>query len=338
MAKLVIPSDYDPKMTIRETEKAIRYIRETFQTEFGTAMNLERISAPMFVKKSSGLNDNLSGWEKPVSFTLHDGDEGELQIVHSLAKWKRWALKHYGFGHGEGLFTNMNAIRKDEEVLDNLHSVYVDQWDWEKVIDKSERTEETLRQTVQRIFETIKGMEYHVRALYPQAAYHLPEEISFVTSEELEARWPSLTPSQREDKICQEKGAVFLEHIGGALPLSKKPHDLRAPDYDDWTLNGDLLFWYEPLQRAFEVSSMGIRVDEDRLKEQLKLAGAEDRLDLPFHQALLKGDLPYSIGGGIGQSRLCMLLLGKAHIGEVQASIWPDEIVEKCQAAKIQLL
>lgn len=338
MAKLVIPSDYDPKMTIRETEKAIRYIRETFQTEFGTAMNLERISAPMFVKKSSGLNDNLSGWEKPVSFTLHDGDEGELQIVHSLAKWKRWALKHYGFGHGEGLFTNMNAIRKDEEVLDNLHSVYVDQWDWEKVIDKSERTEATLRQTVQRIFETIKGMEYHVRALYPQAAYHLPEEISFVTSEELEARWPSLTPSEREDKICQEKGAVFLEHIGGALPLSKKPHDLRAPDYDDWTLNGDLLFWYKPLQRAFEVSSMGIRVDEDRLQEQLKLAGAEDRLDLPFHQALLKGDLPYSIGGGIGQSRICMLLLGKAHIGEVQASIWPDEIVEKCQAAKIQLL
>lgn len=181
-------------------------------------------------------------------------------------------------------------------------------------------------------------MEYHVRALYPQAAYHLPEEISFVTSEELEARWPSLTPSEREDKICQEKGAVFLEHIGGALPLSKKPHDLRAPDYDDWTLNGDLLFWYEPLQRAFEVSSMGIRVDEDRLQEQLKLAGAEDRLDLPFHQALLKGDLPYSIGGGIGQSRLCMLLLGKAHIGEVQASIWPDDIVEKCQAAKIQLL
>lgn len=261
-----------------------------------------------------------------------------MQIVHSLAKWKRWALKHYGFSHGEGLFTNMNAIRKDEEVLDNLHSVYVDQWDWEKVIDKSERTEATLRQTVQRIFETIKGMEYHVRALYPQAAYHLPEEISFVTSEELEARWPSLTPSEREDKICQEKGAVFLEHIGGALPLSKKPHDLRAPDYDDWTLNGDLLFWYEPLQRAFEVSSMGIRVDEDRLQEQLKLAGAEDRLDLPFHQALLKGDLPYSIGGGIGQSRLCMLLLGKAHIGEVQASIWPDEIVEKCQAAKIQLL
>lgn len=334
---LIIPKDYDPKMSMRETEKAIRYIRETFQDEFAKQLNLQRVSAPMFVPKSTGLNDNLNGVEQPVSFTMKDLPGETIEVVHSLAKWKRYALKRYGFGMHEGLYTNMNAIRKDED-LDNFHSIYVDQWDWEKIIAKDERNTETLHRAVRKIFKVIKHMEHEVWYKFPQAVYHLPDEIHFVTTQELEDRWPDLTPMQREDKIAKELKCCFIEKIGGALQRSGKPHDGRAPDYDDWDLNGDIIFWYEPLQCKLEISSMGIRVDEDSLRKQLKIAGAEDREKLPFHQMLLNGELPYTIGGGIGQSRLCMMLLGKAHIGEVQASIWPPEMEKKCAAANIQLL
>ncbi|MDY4003389.1 MAG: aspartate--ammonia ligase [Ligilactobacillus saerimneri] len=334
---LVIPRDYDPKLSIRETEAAIRYIRETFQDEISQGLNLQRMSAPMFVEKSTGLNDNLNGIEQPVSFTMAGLPGETIEVVHSLAKWKRYALKRYGFGMHEGLYTNMNAIRKDEE-LDNYHSIYVDQWDWEKVIAKEERTEETLKRTVRQIFKVIKHMEHEVWYKYPQAVHHLPDQVHFITTQELEDRWPELTPLERENRIAKEYGAVFVMQIGGKLRQSQEPHDGRAPDYDDWELNGDLLFWYEPLQSRIEISSMGIRVSEESMRKQLKLAHAEERKDLPFHKMLLNGELPYTIGGGIGQSRLCMLLLGKAHIGEVQASLWPEDMLAQCAAAGIQIL
>ncbi|EKW99086.1 aspartate--ammonia ligase [Ligilactobacillus saerimneri] len=334
---LVIPRDYDPKLSIRETEAAIRYIRETFQDEISQELNLQRMSAPMFVEKSTGLNDNLNGIEQPVSFTMAGLPGETIEVVHSLAKWKRYALKRYGFGMHEGLYTNMNAIRKDEE-LDNYHSIYVDQWDWEKVIAKEERTEETLKRTVRQIFKVIKHMEHEVWYKYPQAVHHLPDQVHFITTQELEDRWPELTPLERENRIAKEYGAVFVMQIGGKLRQSQEPHDGRAPDYDDWELNGDLLFWYEPLQSRIEISSMGIRVSEESMRKQLKLAHAEERKDLPFHKMLLNGELPYTIGGGIGQSRLCMLLLGKAHIGEVQASLWPEDMLAQCAAAGIQIL
>ncbi|GEP19832.1 aspartate--ammonia ligase [Pediococcus argentinicus] len=334
--QLIIPKDYDPKLSVRETQEAIRYIRETFQDEFGKQMNLSRLSAPMFVKKSTGLNDNLNGVETPVSFTMQEIPDETIEIVHSLAKWKRWALRRFGFDVHTGLYTNMNAIRKDED-LDNIHSIYVDQWDWEKVITKEERTEETLKKTVRQIFKVMKHMEHEVWYKYPQAVYHLPDEIHFVTTQELEDRYPDLDRQAREDAICKELGCVFLMKIGGPLKSGKR-HDGRAPDYDDWELNGDILFWYEPLQRSLEVSSMGIRVDADAMARQLKIADAEDRLKYPFHQAIMKDELPFTIGGGIGQSRLCMLLLGKAHVGEVQASLWPDEMIERCSDAGIQIL
>ncbi|KRM19308.1 aspartate--ammonia ligase [Ligilactobacillus hayakitensis DSM 18933 = JCM 14209] len=334
---LIIPKDYDPKLSIRETEEAIRYIRETFQDEFGKEMGLQRMSAPMFVEKSTGLNDDLNGVEGPVSFEMKGLPGETIEIVHSLAKWKRYALKRYGFGMHEGLYTNMNAIRKDED-LDNYHSIYVDQWDWEKVIAKEERTEATLKETVRTIYKVIKHMEHEVWYKFPQAVHHLPDEIHFVTTQELEDRWPDLTPDEREDKIAKEYGAVFLMKIGDMLEGSQEPHDGRAPDYDDWSLNGDIIFWYEPLQRKLEISSMGIRVDEKAMEYQLKQADQEQRKELPFHQMLLNGELPYTIGGGIGQSRLCMLLLGKAHVGEVQASVWPQEMIDQCEAANIHLL
>lgn len=334
---LIIPKDYDPKLSVRQTEAAIRYIRETFQEKFGRALHLQRMSAPMFVEKGTGLNDNLNGVEQPVSFTMKDKPGETIEVVHSLAKWKRMALKKYGFKMHEGLYTNMNAIRKDEE-LDNFHSIYVDQWDWEKIIAKEERTEETLKKVVRQIFGVIKQMEDEVWYRYPDAAYHLPDEIHFVTTQELEDRWPDLTPMEREDKIAKEMGAVFVMKIGDKLKRSGKPHDGRAPDYDDWQLNGDIIFWYKPLQCKLEISSMGIRVSPESMKYQLEQAGATDREKLPFHKMLLAGQLPYTIGGGIGQSRLCMLLLGKAHVGEVQASVWPKEMLEKCAAAHIQIL
>ncbi|WP_125546760.1 aspartate--ammonia ligase [Levilactobacillus lindianensis] len=333
---LIIPESYEPKLSVKETQKAIRYIRETFQDEFGDQLNLSRLSAPMFVDKATGLNDNLNGVEKPVSFTMADMGDAQIEIVHSLAKWKRVALKRYGFDLHEGLYTNMNAIRKDED-LDNYHSAYVDQWDWEKVITKEERTLDTLKQTVRTIFKVIKHMEHEVWYKFPQAVHHLPDEIHFITTQELEDRYPKFTPKERENAITKELGCVFLMKIGGELKSGKR-HDGRAPDYDDWELNGDILFWYEPLNKAMEISSMGIRVDADSLRKQLKLADAEDRLTLPYHQMVLNEEVPFTIGGGIGQSRLCMLLLGKAHVGEVQASLWPQEMIDKCEAANIHLL
>ena len=301
--KLIIPKNYDPVLTVRETQEAIKYIRDTFQYEFGKELNLSRISAPLYVTQSSGLNDNLNGTEKPVSFTMKELPGEQMEVVHSLAKWKRMALKKYGFKLHEGLYTNMNAIRKDEE-LDNFHSAYVDQWDWEKIISKNERTKETLVEHVRTIFKVIKHMEHEVWYKYPQAVNNLP---------------------------------VFVMQIGDKLSNNEK-HDGRAPDYDDWTLNGDILFWYEPLQSALEISSMGIRVDEDTLLEQLKKENCLERCELPFHKAILNKELPYTLGGGIGQSRLCMLLLKKAHIGEVQASLWPEVMVDTCLKNNIQIL
>ncbi|MBR6526659.1 MAG: aspartate--ammonia ligase [Lachnospiraceae bacterium] len=333
---LILPENYDPRLTVRETEAAIKYIRDTFQKEFGRQLNLERISAPLFVRTDSGLNDNLSGVERPVAFDLKGLNGKEVEVVHSLAKWKRMALGRYGFNVGEGLYTNMNAIRRDED-LDNLHSCYVDQWDWEKVIDKSERTEETLKSIVRQIFKVIKHMEHEVWYKYPQAVKKLPEDITFVTSEELLELYPDLTPKQRENAITKKYGCVFLMHIGDKLS-NGEPHDGRAPDYDDWQLNGDILFWYDLLDCALEISSMGIRVDEDSLVAQCEKAGCTDRLSLPFHQMLLNKELPYTIGGGIGQSRLCMLLLDRAHVGEVQASEWSDEMRKVCEEHRIHLL
>ncbi|MFR4440120.1 MAG: aspartate--ammonia ligase [Hungatella sp.] len=334
--KLIIPDNYDPRLSIRETQEAIKYIRDTFQKELGKEMHLERISAPLFVEHSSGLNDDLNGVERPVQFDLAGIPGDMVEVVHSLAKWKRMALHEYGFQPGEGLYTNMNAIRRDEE-LDNLHSCYVDQWDWERVITKEQRNVETLKETVREIFKIIKHMQHEVWYKYPNAVKQLPDDIFFITTQELENLYPNCTAKERENRITKEHGCVFLMQIGDKL-ANGKPHDGRAPDYDDWQLNGDILFWFEHLQCALEISSMGIRVDETALAEQLKKAGCEERRELPYHKMLLNGELPYTIGGGIGQSRLCMLLLDRAHVGEVQASIWPKEMKEVCRQHKIFLL
>lgn len=334
--KLTIPEHYNPVLSVRQTQEAIKYIRDTFQHEFGKEMNLLRISAPLFVEKRSGLNDDLNGIEEPVHFTMKDIGDERIEVVHSLAKWKRMALKKYGFQLHEGLYTNMNAIRKDEE-LDNLHSAYVDQWDWEKILTKEERTENVLKQHVRTIFKVIKHMEHEVWYKYPEAVNHLPDKIHFITTQELLDKYPTYTAKERENAITKELGCVFIMKIGNKLSNGEK-HDGRAPDYDDWQLNGDILFWYEPLQCALEISSMGIRVDENSLVEQLRKEGKEERLQLPFHRAILEQRLPYTIGGGIGQSRLCMLLLKKAHIGEVQASIWPEDMIEECYKNNIQIL
>jgi len=333
---LLIPENYDPVLDIRQTQEAIKYIRDTFQKEFGKEMNLERVSAPLFVPKSSGLNDNLSGVERPVSFDIKSIKTEDVEVVQSLAKWKRLALWEYGFKPGEGLYTNMNAIRRDED-LDNLHSCYVDQWDWEKVIEKSERNNQMLEDTVRTIFKVIKHMEHQVWYKYPDAVKQLPDDIYFIDSEELLRLYPDKSPKERENLITKEKGCVFIKRIGQKLS-NGEPHDGRAPDYDDWELNGDILFWFDWLDCALEISSMGIRVDEESLAKQLKLSNCEDRAVLPYHSMLLKGELPYTIGGGIGQSRLCMLLLNRAHVGEVQSSIWPKEMIETCAKSKIRLL
>lgn len=333
---VIVPKDYNPVLNVRQTQEAIKYIRDTFQHEFGKELSLLRISAPLFVEKSSGLNDDLNGTEKPVSFTMMEIEDEPIEVVHSLAKWKRMALKKYGFNMHEGLYTNMNAIRKDEE-LDNLHSAYVDQWDWERIISKDERNVKTLKEHVERIFKVIKHMEHEVWYKYPDAVNKLPEQIHFVTSEQLLDLYPHLSPKERENAITKELGCVFVMKIGDVMADGQK-HDGRAPDYDDWSLNGDILFWHEPLNQALEISSMGIRVDEDKLHEQLEKENCLEREELPFHKAILNQELPYTIGGGIGQSRLCMLLLKKAHIGEVQASIWPSEMEKFCQENNIHLL
>lgn len=333
---LLLPAGYDPHLSVRKTQEAIKYIRDTFQKEFGREMNLERISAPLFVEKSSGLNDDLNGTERKVAFDLASVPGDTVEVVQSLAKWKRMALKRYGFQPGEGLYTNMNAIRRDEE-LDNLHSCYVDQWDWEKVITKEERSIETLQAVARQIFKVIKHMEHEVWYKYPEAVGHLPDDIFFITSEELLKKYPDKTPKERENQITKEHGCVFVMKIGDKLS-NGEPHDGRAPDYDDWSLNGDILFWFEILGCALEISSMGIRVDEKALSEQLSKAGCKERSELPYHSQLLAGKLPYTIGGGIGQSRLCMLLLDRAHVGEVQASIWPEEMRAACESHNIVLL
>lgn len=333
---LILPYGYEPALTVRETQDAIKYIRDMFQKEIGKELNLERISAPLFVEKSSGLNDDLNGVERKVSFDIKDCPDEEIEVVQSLAKWKRMALKRYGFKPGEGLYTNMNAIRRDEG-LDNLHSVYVDQWDWEKVILKEERTEETLRKTVCTIAKVLKHMEHEVWYKYPQSVYKLPYNVFFIDSEELRQMYPDKSAKERENLICREHGCVFIMRIGDKLG-DGKPHDGRAPDYDDWQLNGDLLYWFEPLNMAMEITSMGIRVSEESMHEQLKKAGQLERESLPYHKAVLEKKLPYTIGGGIGQSRVCMLLLGKVHVGEVQASYWPQEMRRVCDEHNIHLL
>ena len=330
-----IPEGYAPAIDLRETQKAIKTVKDFFQKELTKQLNLTRVSAPLFVTPESGLNDNLNGVERPVSFDVKETG-GQAEIVQFLAKWKRFALKQYGFGPGEGLYTDMNAIRRDEET-DNIHSIYVDQWDWEKVITREERNRETLEHTVTSVYKALKITEDYMAYEYDYIGHVLPERITFLTSQELEDRFPSLSPKEREYEAAKEYGAVFIEQIGGNLK-SGKPHDGRAPDYDDWQLNGDIIVYYPVLDIALELSSMGIRVDEEALKRQLAHAGCEERAGLAFQKALLSGELPCTIGGGIGQSRICMFYLRKAHIGEIQASLWPDDVRRQAAGAGVFLL
>jgi aspartate--ammonia ligase len=336
MKNLMKPEGYKSSLNIRMTEVAIKQTKDFFENELAKELNLTRVSAPLFVKPETGLNDNLNGVERPVSFDVKGVGGDTVEIVHSLAKWKRMALKRYGFESGEGLYTDMNAIRRDED-LDNLHSVYVDQWDWERIIQKSERTEETLKNIVKKIYSVFKRTEEYLAGLYPELERILPEDIFFITTQELEDMYPTLTPKERENALAREKKAIFIMKIGDLLNSGIK-HDGRAPDYDDWALNGDIVFYYPVLDIAFEVSSMGIRVDEDSLVEQLKKAECEDRKKFKFHKDIINKELPYTIGGGIGQSRICMFFLRKAHIGEVQASVWSDEMFEECSKNNINLL
>lgn len=336
MEHLRIPDDYVSHLDIRETEIAIKYVKDYFERELANQLNLTRVSAPLFVTPESGLNDTLNGVERPVRFGIKEQADHEVEIVHSLAKWKRMALKRYGFHHGEGLYTDMNAIRRDEDT-DNLHSIFVDQWDWEKIIDKEERNFDTLKENVRRVYDALRYTEHFMSEKYGYIKPILPEEIYFLTAKELEDMYPDKTPKEREHEIAKEKGAVFLMQIGGAL-ASGQPHDGRAPDYDDWTLNGDILVYYPVLDIALELSSMGIRVDEEALMRQLAIRGCMDRAKLPFQKSLLEGRLPYTIGGGIGQSRICMFFLRKSHVGEVQSSIWPQGVVEACEEKGVWLL
>ncbi|MCI8678541.1 MAG: aspartate--ammonia ligase [Lawsonibacter sp.] len=337
MKEIRLPQGYRPLLSIYETQRAIDLGNRLFADKLAGALRLHRVSAPLFVSVASGLNDDLNGVERAVAFDIN-GVEGDAAVVHSLAKWKRFALKRYQFHVGEGLYTNMNAIRRDEE-LDSLHSAYVDQWDWEKIIDRSERNVDFLKQTVRSIVNALCETQSFLRTVFPQLNV-LPlvsDDITFVTAQELEDLFPGKTPKEREDAFVKDHPTTFLMGIGGAL-RSGRPHDGRAPDYDDWELNGDLLVWDSVGQRSFEISSMGIRVDEESMERQLKLAGCEDRRALPFHRMLLNGELPLTMGGGIGQSRVSMLLLGKAHIGEVQSSLWDEDNIRAAEAAGITLL
>ena len=335
MNKIYIPEHYAPVLDAYDTQRAIAYIKATFQDEFSSALNLKRVSAPLFVTEDSGLNDNLNGYERPVSFDI-PAVGADAQVVHSLAKWKRLALKRYHFTVGNGLYTDMNAIRRDEE-LDNVHSIYVDQWDWEKIITRDNRNLDFLKLIVTAIVRTICNTNDRLHVRYPQLRTELSPDVSFITSQELEDLYPDLVPSQREKAYVKEHKTACIMQIGGKL-RSGKPHDGRAPDYDDWALNCDIFFWDAVLDRALEISSMGIRVDAESLDSQLKLAGCDERRNLPFHKMLLAGELPLTIGGGIGQSRLSMLLLGCAHIGEVQSSVWDAATIEACEKAGIPLL
>ncbi len=335
MKKSFIPEGYRPVLDEYDTQRAIAYIKRTFQDEFASALDLKRVSAPLFVTEESGLNDNLNGYERPVSFDIPSVGT-DAQVVHSLAKWKRLALKRYNFVTGNGLYTDMNAIRRDEE-LDNIHSIYVDQWDWEKIITRENRNLDYFKLIVRSIVKAICDTNDRLHVRYPQLRVDIDREVSFVTTQELEDMYPDLSGSERENAYVKEHKTACIMQIGGAL-RSGKPHDGRAPDYDDWQLNGDILFWNDVLGRAFEISSMGIRVDAESLDRQLRISGCDDRRELPFHKMLLNDELPLTIGGGIGQSRLCMLMMGCAHIGEVQSSVWDAHTVEICEKAGVKLL
>lgn len=345
MSKLITPKGYKAALSKRQTEQGIKLIKDFFQQNLSTELRLSRVTAPLFVLKGLGINDDLNGVERPVTFPIKDLDDAEAEVVHSLAKWKRLTLAEYEVQQGYGIYTDMNAIRADEE-LDNLHSLYVDQWDWEAVIGAEDRTLAFLEDVVRRIYAVIRRTEFLVYETYPQLKPFLPSNIHFVHSEDLLAMYPDKSPKEREDAICREYGAVFVIGIGGKLANGKK-HDGRAPDYDDWStmaengkagLNGDILIWYPTLEHSFELSSMGIRVNKESLIRQLELEGKQEREKLYFHQKLLNGELPLTIGGGIGQSRLCMVMLHKAHIGEIQASIWPQDMRKECEAAGIPLI
>ena len=336
MSDLIIPQDYKPLLSPMETQRAIKKIKDYFQQELAYGLNLRRVTAPLFVDPERGLNDNLNGIERRVEFTLKGMNEKNVEVVQSLAKWKRMALGKYGIKPGHGLYTDMNAIRRDED-LDNIHSVYVDQWDWEKVITKEQRTTEYLHETVITIYNAIKNLSDYVNRLYREIQTEIPNEIFFITTQELEDMYPDKTPKEREHLITKEHGAVFIEKIGDLLKSGEK-HDGRSPDYDDWELNGDILLWNDILGISFEISSMGIRVDSEAMDRQLAKAGADDRRELEFQKAVLNDELPYTIGGGIGQSRLCMFFLRKGHIGEVQVSVWPEDMDRECRNNNVFLL
>ena len=336
MGDIYIPEDYVSALDLHDTQVGIKTVKDFFQNLLSERMNLLRVSAPLFVTPESGLNDNLNGIERPVKFGIKEQGEAEAEIVHSLAKWKRYALKKYGFKNGEGLYTDMSAIRRDEDT-DNIHSIYVDQWDWEKIISKEDRNVDTLKSVVREIYSILRKTEKYMSIRYDYIEEVLPQDIFFLTTQELEDMYPDKTPKEREYLIAKEKGAVCLMQIGDLLASGQK-HDGRAPDYDDWALNADIIVYYPVLDISLELSSMGIRVDEDSLVSQLKKSGCEERAELPFQKAIINKELPYTIGGGIGQSRICMFFLRKAHIGEVQSSLWPDDVMDECAKRGVKLL
>lgn len=336
MEKFIIPKDYHSELNLHDTQIAIKTVKDFFQNLLSQRLNLSRVSAPLFVDPDSGLNDNLNGVERPVTFDIKEQNGREAEVVQSLAKWKRYALKKYGFSYGEGLYTDMNAIRRDE-ITDNIHSIFVDQWDWEKIIKKDERTIATLMDTVKVVYKCLRKTEKYMAIQYDYIEEILPHDIFFVTTQELADMFPDNTPKEREYYIAKAKGAVCIMKIGDVLENGER-HDGRAPDYDDWSLNADIVVYYPVLDIALELSSMGIRVDKKALLSQLKKAGCEERKDLPFQKAIINEELPYTIGGGIGQSRICMFFLRKAHIGEVQSSLWPEDITKECEKNGIQLL
>ncbi|MDD6156321.1 MAG: aspartate--ammonia ligase [Lachnospiraceae bacterium] len=333
---LNIPKDYKSELDLHDTQLGIKMVKDFFQSMLAQRLNLTRVSAPLFVDPTTGLNDNLNGYERPVKFGIKEQDEREAEVVHSLAKWKRYALEKYGFSVGEGIYTDMNAIRRDEDT-DNIHSIFVDQWDWEKVITREDRNLDYLKDTVRTVYKCLRKTEQYVSIQYDYVDLILPKDIFFITTSELEEMFPDNTPKEREYYISKAKGAVCIMQIGGPLG-NGEPHDGRAPDYDDWELNADIVVYYPVLDIALELSSMGIRVDKESLLRQLDMAGCPERANLPFQKGIIDGTLPLTIGGGIGQSRICMFFLRKAHIGEVQSSIWPDDTVEACKKAGINLL
>ena len=336
MDKLILPKGYESALDLHDTQLAIKTVKDFFQAMLAQRLSLTRVSAPLFVDPKTGLNDNLNGYERPVSFGIKEQADKTAEVVHSLAKWKRYALKKYGFSLGEGIYTDMNAIRRDEDT-DNIHSIFVDQWDWEKIIRKEDRNLDFLKETVRTVYKCLRKTEQYMAIQYDYIDLILPKDIFFVTTRELEEMYPDNTPKEREYKISKEKGAVCVMQIGDVL-ANQKPHDGRAPDYDDWALNADIIVYYPVLDIALELSSMGIRVDKDALISQLDKAGCPERKELPFQKAIINEELPYTIGGGIGQSRICMFFLRKAHIGEVQSSLWPEEAIEKCAENNIILL